>query len=150
MVDFAIFTDYGLFHKADIPEWKIDRVGMDPRYHDNIPESKTPTSATFEDKAGGPIPGGFKVFFNTLDFEIRLHLNCDVEGKSVHIKTKTGGKSVHIKTKTGSAPVFDQVIGVLPDPQAAIIAEKPWKLRILQIRPALGPVQVTHPEAYAF
>jgi len=138
VVDFSIFTDYGLDHKADIPEWKIDRIGTDPRYHDNIPESTTSTSATFEDKAGGPIYAGDKVDFNTLDFKIRLHLNCDVEGKSVQVKVKTG-----------SPPVYDQVIGVLPDPQAAIVAERPWKLRILQIRPAVGPVKVTHPETYA-
>jgi hypothetical protein len=82
--------------------------------------------------------GTDQIDFFTLDFNMRLHLNCDVEGTSVNVTTQTG-----------SAPVYDRVIGELPNPQPSVLAEIDWNTRILQVR-AGGVVTTTHPNTYVF
>ncbi len=154
-VHFETATDYGISHDADFPEWTIDRLVTDPRFgynradglaREKLPEISLSGIETDEqdhklgllwDTPGGKMTDGQMVDFYNMDFKDKLHLNCDVAGKKVNI----------IK-KTGSEPIYGQVIGVLPDPQPAILHEISWKVRILQSRSASERVNITHPDTF--
>ncbi len=133
IISFSEITFYGLDTRIDIPEWTIDQnQGLEPRYRKR-PDAHGPTWAIYEDEPGFHkiAPNIAALIFRT-DFKAMVHLNCDINDNSVTIKTKMG-----------TPPVLDQVIGVLPDPQPAILAEIHWKVRILMYRhPAY--LEITH------
>ncbi|MFH1374531.1 MAG: hypothetical protein ABII79_12120 [bacterium] len=130
-------TDYGRRHMANIPDWAIDRIETDPRYHDGKYQvSGGGKNAKTEDEAGGPIQYGDTHCFLSLDFRTHIHLNFDVPN------------SVKIKTKVGETEPYDVLIGVL-DPEAVILDCKEWQARILQARQNRRKVNVTHPDEFA-
>jgi hypothetical protein len=139
-VHFGSVTSYGISHETNLPEWSIDSLDTDPRAGngDLGDDDAHPKIAVRNDRPGGKIMRRAEVLdFNNLDFKDTVHLNCDVEGKKVRIAKQTG-----------EAPVFEQVIGVLPDPQPAILDEIHWKVRILQARQPSGKVIISHPDNF--
>jgi hypothetical protein len=135
---YATVKDYNIIHDFNDPEWKIDRLETNPRYHnDAYTISDGGKTATTSDAPGGPIGASDKEDFLTFDFEMRIHLNFEVPA------------AVTITRKDGSPPVFGVVIGVLADPQPFTLDTLPWQARILQVRKADGNVDVSHPNTYA-
>jgi hypothetical protein len=127
---------YGFLTRKEADEFAIDRYGdSDPRSRNNKPDSHTDTTAVFKDAPGVSSLGtDIMAYIYRSNFEDNVHLNCDVMGKTVKIKTVVG-----------SLPVFDKLIGVLPDPQPAILAKLLWRARILLKRYPTGLV-ITHPD----
>jgi hypothetical protein len=133
---YGIVMDYNLNHDFNGPDWSIDRLGTNPRYHDGLfAVSGGGKKATTTDAPGGPIGPADTHDFFALDFDTRVHLNFEVPA------------AVTITKKEGSAPIWGIVVGELADPQPVTLANATWDTRILQVRTVLG-VTVTHPDAY--
>jgi hypothetical protein len=130
------FPRYGFITRGLVSELSVDRsMEMDPRYHSNVANAHDHTSATFDDIPGFPnIWNGTNRGFYRADFRTMVHLNCDL-----------AGKKVLIKKMTGQPPVYDEVIGVLPDPQPALLAAIDWKVRIFFYRYPTH-LEVSHPD----
>lgn len=137
---FPVTTDYRLDHLYNIPEWAIDRLETNPRYHDGIftlsADGKTATTDDAPTSRLINTPDTHK--YASVDWDTRLHLNCDVPA------------SVTIKRKEGSPPVYDIVIGVLAPPEPLILDSAPWNIRILQVKDVrTGNINVTNPATFA-
>jgi hypothetical protein len=129
---------YNIIHDADFPDFTIDRLGTNPRYHDgNFTISADKKTATTTDAPGGPIAAGDSHDWASVDFETRVHLNFEVPA------------AVKVTRKDGSAPVFGVVTGALDDPQPVTLSAPTWNTRVLQVRQADGTVTVTHPATFA-
>lgn len=131
---------YGFSRWTNWPsEWSIDMdAGLDPRYRRNDrPDFHDHHSATVIDKPGSPVlPPNREAEFFYVDFETKAYLNCDI-----------AGKNIQIKKQVGSPPVYDEIVGVLPDPQPAVLAVIEWKTRILIHRnPHATVLDVSHPD----
>jgi hypothetical protein len=129
---------YNITHDYNFPDFTIDRLRMDPRYHDGtytITDGGLTASST--DAPGGSINAGYSHDYNSLDFETRVHLNFEVPA------------TVTIIRKDGAPPVYGVVTGKLADPQPIIMDSATWNIRILQVRQPDGSVTVTHPNTFA-
>jgi hypothetical protein len=133
---YGIVKDYNLNHDLNGPEWAIDRLGTNPRYHDgSFTVSDGGKKATTTDSPGGPIGSADTHDFFALDFDTRVHLNFEVPA------------AVTITRQEGSPPIWGVVVGRLADPQPVTLANASWDAKILQVRTASG-VTVTHPDSY--
>ncbi|HUT30758.1 MAG TPA: carboxypeptidase-like regulatory domain-containing protein [Sedimentisphaerales bacterium] len=118
--------DYLLVHKANMPEWSIDRLETNPRYW-NGPEFEGAGNKTgyCTDKPNLVVWDGDVAAFRCYDFDTRVHLNFEVPA----IVTVT-------KKEPDPCPsgVYDIVIGKLADPQPVILDHHAWSCRILLTR----------------
>jgi hypothetical protein len=134
---YCVVKDYNILHDSNIPEWAIDRISTNPRYHDGVfTITEGGKKAATTDAPGGAIGASDTHDFLTREFDTKLHLNFEVPA------------AVTVTRQEGSAPVYGIVIGKLADPQPITLANDTWKVRILQIKGSGGSIAVTHPETY--
>lgn len=134
---YTTVKDYNVTHDANIPEWAIDRLGTNPRYHDgNFTVSADGKTASTSDAASSSLQLPDTHNFKTRDFQTRLHLNTDVAA------------SVTISRQEGAPPVYGVVIGILV-PEALTLDSANWNTRVLQVWDASGNIVITHPNTFA-
>jgi hypothetical protein len=129
---------YNITHDYNFPDFTIDRLYTNPRYHDDhYTISADGLTASSDDAPGGAFNPPYTHKIRAVDFETRVHLNFEVPG------------SVTVIRKDGSPPVYGVVTGKLADPSPITLDSANWNTRVLQVRKADGTVTVTHPNAFA-
>lgn len=129
--------DYNLRHRSNYPNWTIDRLGTNPRYHDGIFDisSDGKTATTQDAPNSGSLGTGDTHLFMTLDFDMRVHLNFEVPA------------ALTITRQEGSPPIYDLLEAVISPPEPFIIDSVYWDARVLLVRTA-STVTVTHPNTF--
>ncbi len=129
---YGYVKDYGKVHQTNMPEWSIDRLETEPRYHNGVYDiSNGGKRAGSSDAPSVTLSSGRTMGYRHYDFETRVHLNFEVPG------------SVTITRQEGAAEPYDVLIGKLADPQPFQLDMKPWSTRILW-----DGTTVTNPDTY--
>ncbi len=133
----APHTLYDIQHISNFPDFTIDRLHTDPRYHDDAytisADLKTATSD--DAPSQGHVVAPFTHYYSSIDFETRVHLNFDVPA------------AVNVYKKEGTGPVFGVVSGNMnPDP--ITLSSQTWNTHVLEVLSG-STLTVTHDATFA-